>query len=82
MMPLILVGDFWAPFRSIFDNIGRLIEIVVNFIVEILRLIPILFNLLSQTVVYSNYIIGFCAVLTPFILIFEIKLITGIIRSV
>lgn len=79
MISYIVLGNF---IDDIISYLNTLIDTFVGFVTELLRMIPILFQLFGLSQQYNQRVLGLCAILTPFIIVYEIRLILGIIRSV
>lgn len=78
---VIKLGSFVDVLQSVVDTIISLFNLLKSFIVSIINTIPVFIDLMAHEIVYSNTVMMYCSVLTPFVLIFNIGLVIGIIRS-
>lgn len=78
----IKLASFVDVLNSIKDTFVSLFNLIKTFITTIINTIPLILNLFSQVIVYNNTVRLYCSVLTPFVLVFELAMVIGIIRSV
>ena len=78
---IVKLGNIIDTVNSLIDELKSFFSMIKTVFLNIFESVTLLVDLLTKVMVYNQVLTGICTVLYPFILVWELGLVIGIVRS-